>query len=192
MLIFTPSSHNETRLSAVLRSCMSGITQSVGWNIRSGEESSPWERFHCPICIVMPPWRRGQRDTFLILLLTTDDISLAPGLSSYFGWYVKKKGTDNRMRQIGLFRVHLPYIICGRVAHRHRGRYYESFVANAQPDHNSTWRYRKGPERGIRWDEWFIWSNIWPGPLFFVWWSDLKSELVSGLVSLSELCFCLV
>ena len=25
---------------------------------------------------------------------------------------------DNRMRQIGLFRVHLPYIISGRVAHR--------------------------------------------------------------------------
>ena len=119
-----------------------------------GEESSPWERFHCPICIVMPPWRRGQRDTFLILLLTTDDISLAPGLSSYFGWYVRKKGTDNRMRQIGLFRVHLPYIICGLVAQRHRCRYYESFLTTAQLDNNSTWRHRQRPEGGVRWDGW--------------------------------------
>ena len=115
-----------------------------------GEESSPWERFHCPICIVMPPRRRGQRDTFLILLLTTDDISLAPGLSSYFGWYVRKKVTDNRMRQIGLFRVHLPYIICSRMAHRHRGRYYESFLTTAELDNNSSWRHRQWPEGGVR------------------------------------------
>ena len=47
------------------------------------------------------------------------------------------------MRQIGLFRVHLPYIICGRMAQRHRGRYYE------QLDNNSTWRHRQGPEGGV-------------------------------------------
>ena len=53
------------------------------------------------------------------------------------------------MRQIGLFRVHLPYIICGRMAQRHRGRYYESFVTTAQLDNNSTWRHRQGPEGGV-------------------------------------------